>query len=232
MAVLALTFVVTGVFFWRIPKGFLPTEDTGQIVGFTEAGQDISFDGMVRHQQEVAEITRRDPAVAALMSSVGVDQQTGNVVPNMGRLFIRLKPRSERAPVDEVVERLRRELSGVLGMTVYLQVPPPVTIGGAITKAPYQYTAQSTDLEELTQWAPVLYEKIRLLPGLEDRAPSSWCGAASGRRRSDASSPRILIGWADPFVGSKIAIASPKFAPGASPRPPIMPAQRSERTSP
>jgi HAE1 family hydrophobic/amphiphilic exporter-1 len=168
MAVLALTFVATGVFFWIIPKGFLPTEDTGQIIGFTEASQDISFDGMVRHQQEVADIVRRDPAVAALMSSAGVDQQTGNVVPNTGRLFIRLKPRSERSSAEAVIERLRNALAGVLGMNVYLQIPPPVTIGGALTKAPYQYTVQSIDLEELAQWAPVLYEKIRLLPGLED----------------------------------------------------------------
>jgi HAE1 family hydrophobic/amphiphilic exporter-1 len=168
MAVLGLTFVLTGVFFFIIPKGFLPAQDTGQIVGFTEASQDISFDSMVRHQDAVAEIARRDPAVSALMSSVGVDQQTGNVVPNTGRLFIRLKSRSERIGAGEVVERLRRELAGVLGMTVYLQVPPPVTIGGAITKAPYQFTVQSTDLEELTQWAPILHERIRTLPGLQD----------------------------------------------------------------
>ena len=168
MGVLALTFVVTGVFFWIIPKGFLATEDTGQIIGFTEASQDISFDSMVRHQQEIADIVRHNPAVEALMSSVGVDQQTGNVVPNTGRLFIRLRPRWARPAAEKVVAQLRRDLSGVLGMNVYLQIPPPVTIGGAITKAPYQYTVQSTDFQELTQWAPVLFERIRELPGLED----------------------------------------------------------------
>jgi len=168
MGVLALTFVLTGVFLWMIPKGFLPTEDTGQIVGFTEASQDISFEAMVRHQQEIADIVRHHPAVEALMSSVGVDQQTGNVVPNTGRLLVRLRPRAQRPTAEKVVAQLRRDLAGVLGMNVYLQIPPPVTIGGAITKAPYQYTVQSTDLPELTQWAPVLFEKIRLLPGLED----------------------------------------------------------------
>src|SRR5205807_866436 len=168
MGVLALTFVVTGVFFWIIPKGFLATEDTGQIIGFTEASQDVSFDAMVRHQQEIADIVRHNPAVEALMSSVGVDQQTGNVVPNTGRLFIRLRPRWARPAAEKVVAQLRRDLADVLGMNVYLQIPPPVTIGGAITKAPYQYTMQSTDFQELTQWAPVLFERIRELPGLED----------------------------------------------------------------
>ncbi len=166
VAVLVATVAATAYLFVAIPKGFLPTEDTGQIFAFTEAAQDISFDAMVRHQQQVAAIVRRNPHVESFMSSIGAGGP--NVVPNTGRLFIRLKPRSERPPVEEIVRQLRRDLSGIPGIAVYPQVLPTIRIGGNLTKAQYQYTLQSGDLEELYRWAPLLHQRLRALPGFVD----------------------------------------------------------------
>ena len=166
MLVLLLTFVLTGVLFVMIPKGFIPNEDTGQIFGFTEASQDVSFDAMVRHQQAVADIIRQSPYVDSYMSSVGAGGP--NVVPNTGRIFIRLKPRSERPGVDQVIQALRPKAATVPGINVYLQNLPTIRIGGQLTKALYQYTLQDADLQELYHWAPILLDRIRALPGLQD----------------------------------------------------------------
>jgi HAE1 family hydrophobic/amphiphilic exporter-1 len=158
--------VVTALAFYHIPKGFIPNEDTGQIFAFTEASQDISFDAMVQKQRAVAEIVRRDPYVDQFMSSIGAS--TINVVPNTGRMFIRLKPHHQRPPVEQVIQELRPKFATVPGINVYPQVLPTIRIGGNLTKALYQYTLQSTDLNELYQWAPVLFDRIRQLPDFTD----------------------------------------------------------------
>ena len=166
MVVLALTFVLTGYLFVVIPKGFIPNEDTGQIFAFTEAAQDISFEAMAEHQQAVADIVRQDPNVASFFSSIGAGGS--NVVPNTGRIFIRLKPRSERRGVDQVIQELRPKLATVPGIKVYPQNLPTIRIGGQLTKALYQYTLQDADLQRLYHWAPILYERVRGLPGFQD----------------------------------------------------------------
>jgi hydrophobic/amphiphilic exporter-1 (mainly G- bacteria), HAE1 family len=166
MFVLLLTLVATGYLFAVVPKGFIPSEDVGRIFGFTEAAQDISFDAMARHQQAVADIVRHDPYVESFFSSIGAGG--ANVVSNAGRIFIQLKPRSERPSVDEVIQELRPKLAVVPGVNVYLQGLPTIRLGGYLTKALYQYTLQDADLEELYHWAPILYEKIHALPGLQD----------------------------------------------------------------
>jgi HAE1 family hydrophobic/amphiphilic exporter-1 len=166
LTVLLLTVVATGVLFWTIPKGFIPTEDTGQIFAFTEAAQDVSFDAMVRKQQAVADIVARNPHVDSYMSSIGASGVS--IVPNTGRLFIRLKPRGERPPAEAVVGELRRQTAGLPGIAVYPQLLPTIRIGGTLTKSLYQYTLQSGDLQELQRWAPVLLERMRALPGFVD----------------------------------------------------------------
>jgi HAE1 family hydrophobic/amphiphilic exporter-1 len=166
MGTMLATLVLTGYLFVVIPKGFIPNEDTGQIFAFTEAAQDISFDAMRERQQAVAEIVRQQPYVEQFMSSIGAGG--ANIVPNTGRLFIRLKPRAERPPVDQVIQDLRPKLSAVPGINVYPQNLPTIRIGGQLTKALYQYTLQDTDLQELYHWAPILFEKIRALPTLQD----------------------------------------------------------------
>jgi len=166
MGVLALTVVLTAYLFVVIPKGFIPNEDTGFIFAFTEASQDISFEAMAQHQRAVAEIVRQYPYVDSFFSSIGAGGP--NVVPNTGRMFMRLKPRAQRPGVDEVIQDLRPKLETVLGIKVYPQNPPMVQIGGQLTKALFQYTLQDADLPELYRWAPILYEKIRTLPGFQD----------------------------------------------------------------
>ena len=133
----------------------------------TEAVEGISFESMVEHQKAVASIVKADPNVAAFMSNAGARGPFGRG--NAGSLFIRLKPRSERElGVDELITQFRPKLAQVPGMRVYLQNPPPLRIGGMVTRSLYQYTLQSPDLQELYEHAIQLQEKIKALPGLLD----------------------------------------------------------------
>ncbi len=162
-----LVLIATGYMFTIIPKGFLPTEDTAQIFGFTEAAQDISFDAMMQHQRQVAAIIQSDPNVTGLMSSIGGG---GAAAPgNSGRVFMHLKPRKERSlGAEEIIQELRPKLAKVPGMSVYLQVPPTIRIGGNLTKSLYQYTLSGTDFKELQHWAPLIEAKLREISGLQD----------------------------------------------------------------
>jgi HAE1 family hydrophobic/amphiphilic exporter-1 len=166
LAIFVLTLVATAYLFTIIPKGFIPNEDTGQVFAFTEAAQDISFDSMVEHQRAVAAIVRQQPYVDNFMSSIGAGGT--NVVPNTGRIFMRLKPRETRPSADEIVQDLRKKLSGIPGINVYPQVLPTIRIGGQLTKGLFQYTLQDADLATLYRWAPVLFDKLRALPGFLD----------------------------------------------------------------
>jgi HAE1 family hydrophobic/amphiphilic exporter-1 len=166
MAALALTFVLTAYLFAVIPKGFIPTEDNGTMFAFTETAQDISFEAMVEHQRAVAEVVRQDPSVVQLMSFIGASG--ASTVLNNGRLFALLKPRAERPHAEKIIERLRPKLDAVPGIRVYPQILPTIRIGGQLTKAVYQYTLQDTDIQELYHWAPILYDRLRELPGLQD----------------------------------------------------------------
>jgi HAE1 family hydrophobic/amphiphilic exporter-1 len=159
-------FAATVYLFSTMPKGFLPSEDTGQIFGFTEGAEDISFDAMVRHQLAVAKIISKDPNVEAFMSSVGAGGP--NLSGNTGRIFIRLKPRAERVSADQVVQELRPKLAGIPGMRAFLQNLPTIRIGGQLTKSQYQFTLQDADLKELYQWAPQIEAKLRTIPDLQD----------------------------------------------------------------
>jgi HAE1 family hydrophobic/amphiphilic exporter-1 len=159
--------VATGYLFVAMPKGFLPNEDTGMLFTFTEAAQGISFEGMKQHQQAMAAVVLADNNVESIMSSVGASGP--NVAGNSGRIFIRLKPRSERPfSADEIIQKLRPKLAEIPGIRAFLQNLPPIRIGGQLTKSQYQLTLQSPDTEELYRMAPVLEEKLRALPGLQD----------------------------------------------------------------
>jgi HAE1 family hydrophobic/amphiphilic exporter-1 len=166
MGLLVATFVLTAYLFVVIPKGFIPNEDNGTVFAFTEAAQDISFEGMMAHQRAVADIVRKQPYVEGFISFIGASGSSSSM--NNGRIFMRLKPRSERPPVDQVIADLRAKVAEVPGIRVYPQVLPTIRIGGQLTKAVYQYTLQDGDLQELYHWAPILFEKLRALPGLQD----------------------------------------------------------------
>jgi HAE1 family hydrophobic/amphiphilic exporter-1 len=168
MLFLAVVMALTFWLFKIVPKGFIPSEDRAQIFALTEAAEDISWDSMQRHQQALAEIVSRDPNVESFMSSAGA--RAGSITgSNSGVLFIRLKPRSERRlTVDEIIEELRPKLAEVPGIRVFMQNLPPIQIGGRLTKSQYQYTLQSTDIQELYTHAPLFAEKLRSLPGFQD----------------------------------------------------------------
>jgi HAE1 family hydrophobic/amphiphilic exporter-1 len=167
MGLSALCLVATAVLFVVVPKGFIPNEDTGQIIGFTEAAQDISFDSMVEHQQQVAAIVREHSDIESFMSSItaGAIGDTKNI----GRLGIMLKPRSQRKlSADEIIQELRPKVATVPGMRVFLQIPPSIRIGGMMTKSLYQYTLQGADVDELYRVSRDMQAKIATLPILQD----------------------------------------------------------------
>jgi HAE1 family hydrophobic/amphiphilic exporter-1 len=167
MVAFAVLLGATGYLFVVMPKGFLPSQDTGQIFGFTEAAQDISFEAMAAHQRAVAAIIRQDPNVDAFMSSIGAT--TFSPAANTGRVFVRLKPRAERRlSADQVIQELRPKLATVPGIQVFLQNPAAINIGGRLTKSQYQFTLQSPDTQELYRATAALESKLRGLRELQD----------------------------------------------------------------
>ena len=159
LAVALGTLVATAYLFAVVPKGFFPDEDTGQVFAITEGAQGISFEGMKEHQLAAAKIVAADTNVAAYMSSVGVGGSTING--NQGRIFMRLKDRSERKlSASQVVQEMRAKFAKLPGFNVYPQIPPLIRVGGSLTKALYQFSLQDTDTKELFACSPVLQQKI------------------------------------------------------------------------
>jgi HAE1 family hydrophobic/amphiphilic exporter-1 len=165
-ATLMASFVVliaTAYLFYVVPKGFMANDDIGMLTGSTEGAQGVSFDEMVRHQQQVAGIIKKNPNIASLQSSVGGTSS------NTGRFFILLKPSSQRkATPEQIIQQLRPQLASIPGINVYLQNPPTINIGGIVSKSQYQYTLQGTDANELYQGAAVLQDKIGAISGVLD----------------------------------------------------------------
>ena len=157
--------VVTGVLFYRAPKGFLPSEDSGQLFCFVEGPQDASYEAMVELQGKVVDIIRGDPGVDAVMSFIGATGFSPSI--NVGRITITLKPFNQRKPADQIVRDLRPKLANILGAKVFLQNVPSIRIG-QLTKSPYQYVMRSATSDELYHWAPLIEQKLRALPGLID----------------------------------------------------------------
>jgi len=166
MGVFAAIFAGTGVFFYYMPKGFLPSDDVGQLFVITEAAQDISFQAMTNLQQQVATIVQRNPHVESVMSFAGAGGPSSSL--NNGRIFVALKPRAERPTADAVIQELRPTLTGIPGIRAFVQNIPAIRIGGRLTKSLYQYTLQAADTRTLYEWAPRIEERVRTVPGLVD----------------------------------------------------------------
>jgi multidrug efflux pump len=167
LVVALLTMAVTVWLYTVVPKGFFPQQDTGTLMGTTEASQDISFTAMAELQQKVAAIVLADPAVATIGSFIGA--ASGSSTVNNGRMFITLKPLSERkVGADMIVNRLRRKLSQVAGINLFLQAVQDIRVGGRLTKAQFQYSLRSSDLNELGKWSVRLVDKLRQSPELRD----------------------------------------------------------------
>jgi hydrophobe/amphiphile efflux-1 (HAE1) family protein len=162
------TIALTGYLYVMIPKGFFPEQDTGLIIGLSEAAQDISFQGMAERQQALLNALMRDPAVATVGAAVGAGG--GNTTVNNGRVYIALKPKSERGSMDQVLARLRTNLAKLQGITLYMQAAQDITIGGRVSKTLYQYTLNDADPGELNHWAALFLDKIKAVPGITDVA--------------------------------------------------------------
>ena len=158
--------VATGYLYEKMPKGFLPSEDNGQIFGFVEASQDVSFEAMAGLTRQVADIIAKDPNVQAVNAFIG--STPFNPALNVGRFVVVLKPHGERKKVDEVLRGLRPRVSVVPGTRVFMQNLPAIRIGGQVTKSQYQYVLKGSNIEELYRWAPEIEAKVRGLPGLID----------------------------------------------------------------
>lgn len=164
LAITLGTVVASVMMFNAIPKGFFPIEDTGFLSGSTEAAPDIGFPAMMQKQMQVARIVMADPAVAYVTSNAGTGGSS-----NQGSIFVALKPKAERGPIGDVIARLRRSTGVIPGVTAVFNPVQNLNLnGGRVSRAQYQYTLQSGDLNALYEKTPDMMERMRVLPGLRD----------------------------------------------------------------
>jgi len=162
------TIALTGYLYVVIPKGFFPQQDTGLIIGQSEAAQDISFQAMVERQQALQDAIMRDPAVASIGAAVGAGGGVYTV--NDGRVYISLKPANQRDPIDQVIARLRTNLAKIQGITLYMQAAQDITIGARLNKTQFQYTMNDADSGELNHWASLFVDRFKAVSSLADVA--------------------------------------------------------------
>jgi HAE1 family hydrophobic/amphiphilic exporter-1 len=161
LAVAISMLVGTIYLFTTMPTGFIPSQDSGIMFAQSRGAQDISFESMAQHQFAAAEIVRKHPEVAA----VGAFVMGGN----SAFLFARMQPREDRKySVDQIIQQLRPKVAQVPGLLMFMQNPPPITVGGQARSSAYQLTLQSTNLDEIYEWTPKLMEKIQVLPDFVD----------------------------------------------------------------
>jgi multidrug efflux pump len=167
LLVAVATLVLTVWLYIIVPKGFFPVQDTGVILGISEAPQSISFLGMVKEQQMLSRVILQDPAVESLSSFIGVDGT--NTTLNSGRILVNLKPLEERKiGASEIILRLQRELAKVEGITLYLQPVQDLTVDTRVSRTQYHYALEDPDIDELNSFAPRLVEALRQQPELRD----------------------------------------------------------------
>ncbi|PWB60230.1 MAG: acriflavine resistance protein B, partial [Bradyrhizobiaceae bacterium] len=168
LVVMAGVIALTGTLYVKLPKGFLPRDDTGLIFGGTSASPDISFSAMRELQRRATELVMSDPAVAAIGSTVGGSGWSGSV--NRGRMFISLKPAAERGGLttQQVVERMRRRLGQIPGLRLFLVPAADIRVGGRSSDSQYQFTLWSADIDELYRWVPRVIARAKQIPGLVD----------------------------------------------------------------
>ncbi|MGI8771004.1 MAG: MdtB/MuxB family multidrug efflux RND transporter permease subunit [Acidobacteriaceae bacterium] len=163
------TLVLTLVLYVVVPKGFFPIEDTGVLLGISEAPQTVSFTNMAKRQQRLADVILQDPDVESLSSFIGIDGV--NTTMNSGRIQINLKPldqRTDRAPA--IIQRLQTRLQRVVGITLYLQPLQDLTVADSVSRTQYQYSLEDANPQELTLWSKKLVEALRKQPQLRDVA--------------------------------------------------------------
>jgi len=171
-AILLLAFgtvALTLLLFAIVPKGFFPVQDTGFILGITEAPESISFQALAQRQQALAAVILKDPDVESLSSFIGIDGT--NTTPNSGRIQINLKPRNQRSDTaSDIIRRLQPQVANVRGITLYMQPVQDLTVEDRISRTQFQYSVEDADAQELAVWAPKLLAKLQTLPELRDVA--------------------------------------------------------------
>ncbi len=165
MVVSGAILAATMYLFVVVPKGFLPTEDTGQIVIFTQTAQGISYDAMEAHTKALMNILGADPNIDSFFAGIGGGGPIGAL--NNGIMFVRLADH-RKLNADQVIEELRPKVAQIPGMLVFLQNPPPLQLSAHFTKAIYAFTLQSPNIRELYHYAPLLENKMRALKDLTD----------------------------------------------------------------
>jgi len=169
LMVTAATLVLTLFLYVIVPKGFFPVQDTGVILGVSEAPDFVSFEALAQRQQELAKVILQDKDVESLSSFIGVDGT--NTTPNEGRIQINLKPRNERSSdASAIIRRLQPELAKVDGITLYMQPVQDLTVEDRVSRTQFQYSIEDADAQELAQWTPKLVAKLQTLPELRDVA--------------------------------------------------------------
>ena len=169
------TLVLTLMLYVVVPKGFFPVQDTGVILGVSEAPDSVSFQAMTQRQQELAKVILQDKDVDSLSSFIGVDGT--NTTPNSGRIQINLKPRDQRSDdASAIIRRLQPALEKVEGITLYMQPVQDLTVEDRVSRTQFQYSIEDADAQELAQWTPKLVDKLRTRPELSDVATDQLTG--------------------------------------------------------
>ncbi len=169
------TLVGTVILYVVVPKGFFPVQDTGVILGVSEAPQDISFAAMSQRQQALAKVILQDPAVESLSSFIGIDGI--NTTLNSGRIQINLKPLAERRiSASNIIRRLQPKLTNVDGITLFMQPVQDLTVEDRVSRTEFQYTLEDADANELNQWTAKVVDKLKTLPELRDVATDQQNG--------------------------------------------------------
>jgi multidrug efflux pump len=169
LVVTIATLVLTILLYVVVPKGFFPVQDTGVILGISEAPETVSFTALAERQQALVREILKDPDVASLSSFIGVDGI--NMTPNSGRIQINLKPDSQRhADASEIIRRLQPALEKVEGITLYMQPVQDLTVEDRVSRTQYQYSLQDADARELVEWTGRIHERMKALPVLRDVA--------------------------------------------------------------
>ncbi len=163
------TLVLTIVLYFVVPKGFFPVQDTGVILGISEAPQTVSFAAMAERQQALAKVILQDPAVESLSSFIGIDGV--NTTVNSGRIQINLVPLEKRKiSASEFIRRLQPKLARATGITLFMQPIQELTVEDRVSRTQYQYTLEDPDVRELSAWAPRFVDRLRMSPELRDVA--------------------------------------------------------------
>jgi multidrug efflux pump len=169
------TLVLTLILYVVVPKGFFPVQDTGVILGISEAPDNISFEAMAQRQQELAKVILQDQDVESLSSFIGVDGT--NTTPNSGRIQINLKPRADRREdASAIIRRLQPGLEKIDGITLYMQPVQDLTVEDRVSRTQFQYSIEDADAQELSQWTPKLVDKLRQSKALRDVATDELNG--------------------------------------------------------